>query len=87
MGSVADAPRQGCPITARSEENLHLVAQTFVEKPHSSANRVSKQLSILRRSLHRMMKSLTLRVYRLVLLQELHEPDYPRELLSASGTS
>lgn len=79
-GSVIDAPRSGRPSTVVTEENMHLVAQTFVETPSQSAVRASLQLGISDRSLRRMLKKLNYHCYRPRLIHALTEDDPDRRL-------
>lgn len=79
-GNVADAPRSGRPRSARTEENKMRVAQTFVENPRLSGKRAAVQLDLSRRSLHRIMHDLGLKVYRPRLLQELKAVDRPKRV-------
>ncbi len=61
-------------------ENMENVAFTFVEDSHQLAQKVVKQLDMPRTSFRRIMKKLSLRVYRLVLLQVLNEDDYQKSV-------
>jgi hypothetical protein len=79
-GSVIDAPRSGRPRTARTEENTYRVAQAFVEKPSTSAQRTANQLDLSRSTLGRILKDLKLKVYRPQLIQSLSEDDFDRRV-------
>jgi transposase len=76
-GSVADLPRSGRPKSVTSEENLQLVAETFIQSPKKSARRASKELQFSDRSLRIMLKTLHLKPYKPTLLHALNddEPD------------
>jgi len=79
-GSVDDAPRSGRPPTIDTEENLELVSETFSLNPRTSQRRASRELSISRSSLQRLMKDLNLKAYKPRLLHALNEDDPDRRV-------
>jgi hypothetical protein len=79
-GSVEDAPRSGRPKTVRAEENAQVVSESFLRNPQPSQRRASRELSISRRSLRRIMQDLNLKPYKPRLLQALNEDDPDRRL-------
>jgi hypothetical protein len=46
--SVADLPRSGRPKSVTTEENLNIVAQSFVQSPTKSIRKASSEHDILR---------------------------------------
>ncbi len=52
IGSVGDALRSGYPRNARTEENVHAVAQAVIEEPTQSTRRGALQLGLSRLVLH-----------------------------------
>jgi hypothetical protein len=54
-GFVEDVLRIGRPITIRTEENTHIVSETFRRNPQPSQRPPSLELDISRRSLGRIM--------------------------------
>lgn len=80
LGTVADAPRNGAPKSARNAENTDLVAAAYVESPSTSQRRASVELGISRRSLGRIMDDLELKPYIPRPLHALNEDDPDRRL-------
>ncbi|CAF1432786.1 unnamed protein product [Rotaria sordida] len=79
-GSIEDEPRNGRPITVRTEENRQRVSQTFLLNPRTSQRHASDDLNISRTSLQRLMKGLNLKPYKPRLLQALNKDDPDRRL-------
>ena len=79
-GSVNNAPKRGRPKTSTTEENMTLVALTFVYSPKKSTRRACAELSISRTSLRRLLHSIKFKPYRPRLVDGLLEDEPDRQL-------
>lgn len=76
-GSVVDEKRTGRP--KRSEESIELVREAFEKDPELSIRRASSTLSISQTTIFKILTfDLHKKAYRIQVLHNLHEEDYPR---------
>ena len=79
-GLVLVAPHSGRPSVVVTDENMELVAETFVETPKLYTVRALLQLGISRQSVSRMLKKLNYHCYRPRLIHAITEDDSDRRL-------
>lgn len=71
----------GRPRTARTPENIELVANSVRQQPRASVRKRESQLGLSRATIHRIMRSdLHLKAYKIQIVQALNENDYVTRL-------
>ena len=75
IGSISDVPRSGRPVSATSVEKSAELRESLLSTPQKSCRRLSSELGISDRSVHRILKKLKMRPYIPRVLKSLHDGD------------
>ena len=80
-GSVMKTKPPGAPRTVRTPENVERVRTAMLRSPRRSARRHAAELQISNRTVRRILHDeLRFHSYKLMVVQQMNETDYPQQL-------
>jgi hypothetical protein len=75
IGSIVNAPKNGCPRTVTTPAIKMSVALAFMQSPQKSTKTASKELELSCTSFHQLMEHMHLKLHQPKLINDLSEDD------------